>query len=174
MQWTARHPFVAPSLLDHLHRMHLHRAARRYAARGWVVTRRRRPPAVLLATGFAFDVLEVPAAVGRRALDVAGPVAVTAAGRWMFFVGPGRPLCPELDRRVDIVRHGQGSWVPAAPSRTAEGPVRWVVAPERTRWLVGDPEAVQARLTEALGALHVPATPRPAVPRQLSTGRRSG
>jgi hypothetical protein len=174
MRWTARQPFVPPSLLDQLDRVRLRRAAMRYTAQGWVVTRRRRPAALLLATGDAFDVLEVPAALGRRALGVAGPVAVTAAGRWMFFVRPGQPLCSELDHRIDVVRHGPGSWVPAAPSRLAEGPIRWAVAPERTRWRLPDPRAVQAQLTDALGALHVPAVPRPAVPRQLSTGRRSG
>ena len=174
MRWTSRQPFVPPSLLDHLDRMRLRRAALRYAAQGWVVVRRRRPAAVLLATGETFDVLEVPAALGRRALAVPGPVAVTAAGRWMFFVQPGLILRSELDDRTDVVRHGPGSWVPAAPSRLAEGPIRWAVAPERTRWRLPDPRDVQAQLTDALGALHVPAVPRPAVPRQLSTGRRSG
>jgi hypothetical protein len=154
MRWTARQPFVPPSLLDHLDRVRLRRAARRYAAQGWVVVRRRRTPAVLLATGIDFDVLEVPAALGRRALAVPGPVAVTAGGRWMFFVGPGLALRPELDDRTDVVRHGAGSWVPAAPSRLPEGPVRWAVPPERTQWLPGDAGIVQDRLADALGALH--------------------
>jgi Bifunctional DNA primase/polymerase, N-terminal len=99
-----------------------------------------------------------------------GPVAVTAAGRWMFLVRPGVPLRSELDQRMDVVRHGLGSWVPAAPSRMLEGPVRWVVAPDRTQWRLPDAEAVQALLVDALGT--VP-NPPPTVPRQLSTARRA-
>ena len=174
MRWTARQPLVPPSLLDQFDRVRLRRAAARFTAHGWVSVRHRRPAVLLLATGVDFDVLEVPAALGRRALAVPGPVAVTAAGRWMFFVRPGLRLRSELDHRIDVVRHGAGSWVPAAPSRMAEGPIRWAVPPEWTQWRLPDPRDVQEQLTDALGALHVPAVPRPAVPRQLSTGRRSG
>src|SRR5438552_3647468 len=47
-----------------------------------------RPRAILLATGQAFDVLEVPAYLGAGAdrRTARGPVAVTGAGRWMFLV----------------------------------------------------------------------------------------
>ncbi|MGX6601820.1 bifunctional DNA primase/polymerase [Micromonosporaceae bacterium Da 78-11] len=231
MQWTTRHPFVPPSLVDRLDRVRLRRAALRYAAHGWVVTPgaclsgrrfvcdrpgcpimschpaleswaevastevaqvnrwwRRRPHTVLLATGWEFDVLEVPAALGLRALgtaelhadvlgvdfeDAVGPVAVTAAGRWMFLVRPGLALRPELDHRMDVVRHGRGSWIPAAPSRMPEGPVRWAVPPERTGWRLPDPATVQALLTDALGTPARTTRPRPAVPRQLSTTRRA-
>lgn len=143
---------------------------------------RRRPHTVLLATGWTFDALEVPASLGLRVLgaarlrsalpgaDARGPVAVTAAGRWMFLVKPGEPLRSELDHRLDVVRHGRGSWIPAAPSRMLEGPVRWAVPPEQTHWRLPDPDLVQGLLVDALG--HAPA-PRPAVPRQLSTARRA-
>ncbi|WP_433307396.1 bifunctional DNA primase/polymerase [Actinoplanes sp. CA-030573] len=143
---------------------------------------RRRPYSVLLATGWTFDALEVPASLGLRVLgaarlrsavpgsDARGPVAVTAAGRWMFLVKPGEPLRSELDHRLDVVRHGRGSWIPAAPSRMLEGPVRWAVPPEQTRWRLPDPDLVQGLLVDALG--HAPAA-RPAVPRQLSTARRA-
>jgi hypothetical protein len=151
---------------------------------------RHRPHTVLLATGWAFDVLEVPGSLGLRALgtaelhadvlgaaheDALGPVAVTAAGRWMFLVRPGRALRPELDHRLDVVRHGRGSWVPAVPTRMPGGPVRWAVPPERTQWRLPDPAAVQALLTDALGALRTAAgaSARPRVPRQLSTARRA-
>src|SRR4051794_29434492 len=128
---------------------------------------RHRPHSVLLATGWRFDALEVPAALGLRVLGAMrlhagvlgagyaggrGPVAVTAAGRWMFLAGPGRPLRPELDHRLDIVRHGRGSWIPAAPSRMVEGPVRWAVAPEETQWRLPAAETVQSMLVEALGS----------------------
>ncbi|WP_097320097.1 bifunctional DNA primase/polymerase [Paractinoplanes atraurantiacus] len=146
---------------------------------------RHRPYSVLLATGRLFDVLEVPAALGLRVLgtarlhtgvlgvqraDARGPVAVTAAGRWMFLVRAGVPLRPELDHRLDVVRHGAGSWVPAAPTRMIEGPVRWAVPPEQAQWWLPDAEVVQSLLVDALGTLperHV------TVPRQLSTTRRS-
>ena len=130
---------------------------------------RRHPHTVLLTTGTAFDVLEVPAALGRLG-PATGPVAVTAAGRWMFLVRPGGPLRPELERRVDVVRHGSGSWIPAPPSRLAEGPVRWEVPPGRSSWHLPDSDEVQARLAAGLGAER----PGPAlVPRQVSASRRA-
>jgi hypothetical protein len=145
---------------------------------------RRRPHTVLLATGGAFDALEVPAALGLRALTAArlhagahdtgprGPVAVTPTGRWMFLVRPGEALCSTLDNCLDVVRHGQGSWIPAPPSRMPEGPVHWAVAPEQTRWEFPASAAVQAMLVDALGALG--RRPRPvSVPRQVSTSRRA-
>lgn len=141
---------------------------------------RHEPYSVLLVTGRRFDALEVPAALGVRALgavrlhrrpDAHGPVAVTAAGRWIFLVTPGRPLRSELDHRLDVVHHGLGSWVPAAPSRMLEGPVRWAVPPEQARWRLPDAEVVQARLADALGAVRAPQL---TVPRQMSTARRGG
>ncbi|GIF11713.1 bifunctional DNA primase/polymerase [Actinoplanes teichomyceticus] len=134
---------------------------------------RRRPHNVLLPTGDAFDVLEVPAALGRPVTDspagAAGPVAVTAAGRWMFLVRPGCPLRDELDLRLDVVRHGRGSWIPAPPSRMAEGPVRWAVPPTAVDWALPDPERVQ----EMLAGTARRARRTPVVPRQLSTERRA-
>lgn len=149
---------------------------------------RDRPYTVLLATGGAFDVLEVPAALGLRVLgtarlhagllgpertDVRGPVAVTPGGRWMFLVRPGTPLRSELEGRLDVVRHGRGSWIPAAPSRAAGGAVRWAVRPEQVHWRLPDPAAVQAMLVDALGAGARPAASVVAVPRQMSTARRA-
>lgn len=146
---------------------------------------RHRPYAVLLATGRRFDAIEVPYPLGLRVLgttrlhtgalgaersDACGPVAVTATGRWMFLVRPGVPLRPELRQRLDVVRHGRGSWIPAAPSRMPEGPVRWAVAPERTQWRLPDAGTVQMLLMDALGTIR---TPRLTVPRQVSTARRA-
>ena len=88
----------------------------------------------------------------------------------MFLVRPGAPLRDELDHRLDVVRHGRGSWIPAAPSRMLEGPVRWAVPPERTQWRLPDAEVVQALMIDALAA--APKS-RVTVPRQLSTARRA-
>jgi hypothetical protein len=139
---------------------------------------RRDPHSVLLSTGIAFDVLDVPAPAGLRAVraDPAGPVAVTPTGRWMFLVSPGQPLRPDLAERFDVVHHGRGSWIPAPPTRTPDGRVRWAVPPEQARWRLPDPYAVQAVLAEALSAPARGARPapvRPAVPRQISTARRA-
>lgn len=140
---------------------------------------RSHPHTVLLATGHSFDALEVPAALGLRVLgtarlfpraDALGPVAATAAGRWMFLVRPGAPLRSELDQRLDIIRHGVGSWIPAAPSRLLEGPVRWAVRPEQCAWRLPNAAVVQAMLADALGSVR---TPHPTVPRQMSTSRRA-
>ncbi|AEV82437.1 DNA primase [Actinoplanes sp. SE50] len=131
---------------------------------------RRRPHNVLLTTGERFDVLEVPALLGRPVADrAAGPVAVTAGGRWMFLVRPGCPLRAELDLRQDVVRHGHGSWIPAPPSRMVEGPVRWVIPPSQVDWAPGDPGRIQEML--AASAARTGWAHR--VPRQLSTLRRA-
>ena len=145
---------------------------------------RRAPHAVLLPTGRAFDVLEVPAHLGLRVLGAArlhasvlgpgrgqvrGPVAVTPTGRWMFLVRPGDPLRPELDDSLDVERHGAGSWIPAPPTRLPEGLVRWSVSPEVTRWRLPDSYAVQGMLVDAVGA----ASRGVQLPRQTSTLRRA-
>lgn len=148
---------------------------------------RRRPHTVLLVTGGAFDVLEVPAALGLRVLGAArlhagvlgqdragarGPLAVAPGGRWMFLVRPGEPLRPELENRLDVVRHGAGSWIPAPPSRMPEGPVRWAVSPEQTQWSLPPSVPVQSMLVDALGMLGRRERVQ-SVPRQVSTARRA-
>src|ERR687887_2825794 len=53
------------------------------------------PYSVLLATGGALDVIEVPAWMGRRMaatlrlVDVVAPLAATPTGQWWFPVTPG-------------------------------------------------------------------------------------
>jgi hypothetical protein len=134
---------------------------------------RHRAHTVLLSTGRAFDVIEVPGSIGRIAETAArGPVAVTPAGRWMFLVRPGLGLRAELDNRWDVVRHGRGSWVPAAPSRMPDGPVRWAVDPDEVGWRLPDPVTVQAVLVDALG-VRPAERPVAVIPRQLSTARRA-
>ncbi|MEV4414135.1 bifunctional DNA primase/polymerase [Catellatospora sp. NPDC049609] len=126
-----------------------------------------RPHAVLLPAGRAFDVIEVPALLGARAVcgpptgpgvatsagRVRGPVAVTAAGRWMFLMRSGGTLAPELDHRSDVVYHSLGSWIPAPPTVLPEGPLRWQVSPQRVGWQLPDPDQMQAALVRALVAL---------------------
>ncbi|GIE76190.1 DNA primase [Actinoplanes philippinensis] len=126
---------------------------------------RRRPYTVLLPTGDTFDALEVPASLGTHG-PASGPVAVTAAGRWIFLVRPGSTLRPELEHRLDVVRHGAGSWIPAPPSRMPEGPVRWEIHPARTQWRLPASDEVQDRLAAALGSTR--AAGPILVPRQLS------
>jgi Bifunctional DNA primase/polymerase, N-terminal len=97
---------------------------------------RHTPHAILLATGVAFDVVEAPswlvALAGRQ--TVPGPVALTPTGRWMFLVRPGAILRPELARLPDVVLHGEGSWIPAPPTRTPEGRLRWTTSPDEVEW----------------------------------------
>lgn len=113
-----------------------------------------RPHAVLLPTGRAFDVLEVPAALGERVAGARppGPLAATDTGRWMLLVRPGGPLRPELAERDEVVLHGWGSWVPAPPSPGLSGCTRWLVSPTEVGWTLPDPNPVQAGLAGALPA----------------------
>lgn len=120
------------------------------------------PYSVLFPTGHAFDVLEVSAALGRAALlgdgfvAARGPVAVAQekgqGDRWFFLVLPGHGLLPELAQQPDVVLHGQGSWVPAAPSPQFGGRVRWELSPEVQGWRPAEPYAVQALMLDAIGA----------------------
>ncbi|MGC5032207.1 bifunctional DNA primase/polymerase [Micromonospora sp. DT229] len=144
---------------------------------------RARPYSVLLPTGHSFDVLEIPADLGRRVLEavrahpagpgVRGPVLITPTGRWMFLVRPGDPLRPELEHCLQVVRHGPGSWIAAPPTRLPEGQVRWVVAPEQARWQLPDSYLVQNTLIGALRATGVNLVPA-LVPGHLPLPRRGG
>jgi hypothetical protein len=123
---------------------------------------RTHPYSVLFPTGHAFDVLEVSATLGRAALlgdgfvAARGPVAVAQpkgqGDRWFFLVLPGHGLLPELAQQPDVVLHGQGSWVPAAPSPQFGGRVRWELSPETHGWRPAEPYAVQALMLDAIGA----------------------
>jgi hypothetical protein len=118
---------------------------------------RRTPHSVLLATGEAFDAVEVPAYIGSLAAASArGPVAVTPLGRWMFLVRPGGHLHQDLAQHHDVVLHGPGSWIPAPPVRTPDGRVRWTVAPHESNWRLPDLSAVQDSLVDMLPRLGLP------------------
>ncbi|GGM48844.1 DNA primase [Micromonospora sonchi] len=143
---------------------------------------RSRPHGILLPTGRSFDVLEVPADLGRRVLEavrahpvgpgVRGPVLVTPTARWMFLVRPGDPLRPELEHCRHVMRHGPGSWVAAPPTRLAEGQVRWAVAPEQARWQLPDSYLVQTTLIDALRDAGITLAPA-LVPGHLPLPRRA-
>jgi len=127
-----------------------------------------RPDAtILLVTGRAFDVLDVPAAAGAAALATLrqagvapGPVAASAGNRALFFVASRVALAEDdewwschLDcepETVDAVTglrwHTRDSYVVAPPSRLSDGQgARWVVE-------AGAPEAAES-LPDALRLL---------------------
>jgi hypothetical protein len=137
------------------------------------------PFSILLLTGHTIDVIDIPAWLGNSAIRHLNhsipsvrtnahtgrertrhratrtalppwPVAATPAGRWQIVVTPGLPLLSELTGRVDVSLHTLGSWIIAPPSRTPDGPVRWLVPPATTRWDVPDAGAVQEALVSAL------------------------
>ena len=113
---------------------------------------RNTPHSVLLATGDMFDVIEVSEQVGvAAAKDVrTGPVAVSPDGRWMFLVAPRTSLRPELGARLDAVLHGPGSWIPAPPTRTPLGRIRWDVRPAAVGWRIPESRTLQQALVSQL------------------------
>ena len=162
MRWRS-HPW-------RLHRSALQHAEEEYARHAWNVRRtgrdsgllRHARDGVLLATGGAFDVIEVGERLGHTAhtlLNYRGegcPTAVSPVGRWMFYVRTGTVLTAALSGRPDCIRHTSGSAVPAPPSRYGAGRrggrVRWAVPPDATGWEPGDPDAVQRALVAAIAA----------------------
>ena len=112
------------------------------ATRAWARTP---GAAVLLPVGRTFDVLEVSAEAGRRALVRlermglrTGPVAVAPHGRAWFLVAPGAAegqseLLYRMgwdDTGLDLRCLGRGDHITAPPSdHGGLGPVRWLRAP---------------------------------------------
>jgi hypothetical protein len=126
-----------------------------------------RPEAnVILVTGRVFDVLDVPAVAGARALNKlvargvdVGPVAVAGSDRMFFFVTTrgapadedewwscGLDSSPDTYNQSESLRwHCRESYVLAPPSRSGTGQdVRWVREP------VGQPLPDALRLLEYL------------------------
>jgi hypothetical protein len=126
------------------------------------------PYSVLLATGDIFDVIDVSAQVGAVAVRAVrtGPIAVSPAGRWMFLVAPGTALRPELTGRLDVVKHGPGCWIPAPPTRTPVGRIRWEVHPATVDWRVPDARSLQRVLVSQV------CQPGPRLATFASTSRR--
>lgn len=114
--------------------------------------------AIMLPVGRSFDVIEVSAEAGRRALVrlermglPLGPVTVTPDDRAQFFVAPGAAAeLPQLlyrmgwdDADLDLRALGRGAFLTAPPSdRAGLGPVGWLRPPALDS--VGGPP--QARL----------------------------
>ncbi|MCX9190261.1 DNA primase [Carbonactinospora thermoautotrophica] len=110
---------------------------------------------IVLPTGRSFDVIDVPEAAGRRALDrldrlgvPLGPVAATRTGRYLFFVVPGaREELPALldwqdwpDIDLGLRCHGEGDYV-IAPALEP--------LPRSATWWVRPPGDTNRRLPEA-------------------------
>ncbi|MCO1657229.1 bifunctional DNA primase/polymerase [Pseudonocardia humida] len=119
----------------------LRAAAREFDDHGWPVVVQG-DDTVLLITGAALDVLEVPAADGKRMCVIlrdAGavvPVAATPTGSWWYPITSGAALPTEL-RDVDGVRlHTAGATVLAPPSTVPDGWVHWRVSPALTGYRV--------------------------------------
>jgi Bifunctional DNA primase/polymerase, N-terminal len=135
----------------------LRAAAREYSDHGWPVVGVC-SAGLLLTTGTALDVLEVPAAAGRRvcaALRSAGlavPVAATPTGRWWFPVTPGATLPAVLRERADIVLHSDGAAVLAPPSEAADGHVHWRVAPALSGYRPSRADLIVSAAEEAVFA----------------------
>ncbi|MDN5750658.1 MAG: hypothetical protein L0H64_19470 [Pseudonocardia sp.] len=130
-----------------VHRAELRAAAREFAVHGWPVIEES-PTALLLVTGSALDVLEVPAAVGRgvcarlRAADVVAPVAGTPTGSWWYPMTPGAVLPADLRDTEGVVLHSAGATVLAPPSQVPDGWVHWRVGPAQTGYRVPSAELV--------------------------------
>ena len=108
-------------------------AAREFLDHGWPVVEEC-ADTLMLITGSALDVLEVPAAIGRgicaqlRAADIVVPVAATPTGSWWYPVTPGSALPAGLREAKDVVLHA-GDAIAAPPSQVPDGWVHWRVPP---------------------------------------------
>lgn len=112
----------------------LRAAAREFEDHGWPVVEQS-ASTLLLITGRALDVLEVPAKLGRgicgmlREADEVVPVAATPTGSWWYPVSPGAALPAILAESPGVALHGVGDAVHAPPSQVPDGWVHWRVAP---------------------------------------------
>ncbi|OEV05101.1 bifunctional DNA primase/polymerase [Streptomyces oceani] len=124
---------------------------------------------VLLPTGHAFDVIDVPesagclAAVRMERLGVPpGPVMNTPDGRMLFLVQPGAEAeVPGMLRglgwapgALNLYTLGEGAWVGAPPTQVGgRGSVRWVNPRWADRRWVNPPTAADHWLPQARSIL---------------------
>jgi hypothetical protein len=133
----------------------LRAAAREFDDHGWPVVVESNST-VLLVTGSALDVLEVPAADGKRmcaALRDAGavvPVAATPTGSWWFPVTTGAALPGELRDTAGIRLRTAGAVVLAPPSAVPDGWVHWRVAPSLTGYRVPEADLIVRAATDSV------------------------
>lgn len=134
----------------------LRAAAREFEDHGWSVIPETSSSSVLVRTGSALDVVEVPITVGRqvcsalRAVGIVVPVAASPPDRWWFPVRPGAPLRPELASDHSAVLRAEGSWVVAPPSTCSGGLVHWRVSPSACGWRLPHSDVVQDAIAEAV------------------------
>ena len=150
---TSRHRYWCPEpgcRTRGLHPAHQPATTDPAVVRAWWATH---PYTVLIPTGDAVDVLEVPGPLGRRVwrrLHLRGvslPAASTPGGEWLLFTAPASTAVAVDAAPAGAVQHGTGSWVPAPPSALGRGPVRWEHAPWISDWTLPQPEPVLAVLT---------------------------
>jgi hypothetical protein len=119
----------------------LRAAAREFDDHGWPVVEQS-ATSLVLVTGTALDVLEMPAACGRlvcarlRDAGAVVPVAATPTGSWWFPVAPGAVLPAQLRGAEGVALHSNGAAVLAPPSEVPDGWVHWRVAPALTGYRV--------------------------------------
>jgi hypothetical protein len=133
----------------------LRAAALEFVDHGWPVVEES-ATSLLLITGSALDVLEVPAACGRhvcaqlRAAGAVVPVAATPTGSWWFPVATGGALTEELSDIAGIALHTAGASVLAPPSQVPDGWVHWRVAPALTGYRVPSPSMIVHAAADAV------------------------
>src|SRR3954453_20377533 len=124
----------------------LRAAARGFDDHGWPVVEES-PSTLLLITGTALDVLEVPTEIGKRmcaVLRAAGavvPVAATPTGTWWYPISPGSPLRTELRDVARVRLRTAGAVVLPQPSTVPDGWAHWRGSPALTGYRVPSAEA---------------------------------
>jgi hypothetical protein len=149
----------------------LRAAALEFVDHGWPVVEQS-ATSLLLITGTAIDVLEVPAACGRlvcaqlRSAGAVVPVAATPTGSWWFPVSTGGVLTAELSDTDGVSLHTAGVPVLAPPSQVPDGWVHWRVAPALTGYRVPSSELIVPAAADAVrwraGRQSHPGAQRPA------------
>jgi hypothetical protein len=104
--------------------------ARWWSRHAWVI---------LLSTGPAVEVVEMPAEMGlatvERLGEGAGPAAVASAQRWLLFCSAeaGPVSASDDEWRAGVLLHRSGSWVPVPPIAGTRAGLGWFRPP----WVVG-------------------------------------
>jgi len=131
----------------------------------------RQPYTVLVPTGEACDVVDVPAHLGRAlatrldARSALGPV-ISAGSRWFFLAAPGGQLAAVGG---DVLVHGHGSWIMLPPSLGPGGsPTRWLVRPARYGWELPERDVVIRALAPVSVPVQRSTLPSGAAIRQVS------
>jgi Bifunctional DNA primase/polymerase, N-terminal len=119
---------------------------------------------IVVPTGYAFDVIDVPESAGMSALERLdrlglrlGPVLATGDGRMQFLVVPGAAKHVHniltglrLGVRLDLECRGEGDFIFAPPSRLGTGRyVRWVREPAEENRRLPDARALLTSIAYA-------------------------